>query len=199
MNRFLKYWRISGQGERHRAHVVAYADDLVILCRTRADEAMAWMKSAMNRLGLSVNEAKTALKDASRERFDFLGYRFGVHHQRKNGRRYLGASPSKKSLKRVREKIGDILAPTNVGAWTEVCDRLNRLLRGWSNYFSYGLTLAYRAVNWHVVQRTRHFLRRRHKVLPRGTRQFSDRAIFDTLGVVRLVPPRRVGVPYART
>jgi RNA-directed DNA polymerase len=158
------------------------------------------MKSVMNRLGLSVNEAKTTLKDASRERFDFLGYSFGVHHQRKNGRRYLGASPSKKSLKRVRAKVGEILTPTNVGAWPEVCDRLNRLLRGWSNYFSYGsLTLAYRAVNWHVAQRTRHFLRRRHKVLSRGTRQFSDEAIFDTFGVARLVPPRRVGVPHART
>src|SRR5437899_3647386 len=71
MNRFLKYWRVSGQGERLQAHVVAYADDLVILCRTRADEAMAWMKSVMTRLDLSVNEAKTSLKDASRERFDF--------------------------------------------------------------------------------------------------------------------------------
>src|SRR3982751_2349576 len=76
MNRFLKYWRVSGQGERLQAHVVAYADDLVILCRHQADEAMSWMRSAMTRLGLSVNEAKTTLKDAAQERFEFLGYSF---------------------------------------------------------------------------------------------------------------------------
>jgi RNA-directed DNA polymerase len=200
MNRFLKYWRVSGQGERLQAHVVAYADDLVILCRTRADEAMAWMKSVMTRLGLSVNEAKTSLKDASRERFEFLGYSFGLHYQRKNGRRYLGASPSKRSLQRVRDKVGGILVPGNTGAWPEVRDRLNRLLWGWSNYFSYGsLTLAYRAVNHHVAQRARHFLRRRHKVLSRGTGRFSDKAIFGEFGVAKLTPPPRAALPHAST
>jgi RNA-directed DNA polymerase len=200
MNRFLKYWRVSGQERRLQAHVVVYADDLVILSRTHAAEAMAWMKAVMTRLGLSVNEAKTSLKDATRERFDFLGYSFGLHYQRRNGRRYLGASPSKKSLQRVKDKVGDILAPSNVGAWPEVRDRLNYLLRGWSNYFSYGsLTLGYRVVNQHVAHCTRHFLRRRHKVLSRGTRQFSDQAIFDKFGVVHLTPPRRVGLPHART
>jgi RNA-directed DNA polymerase len=185
---------------RLQAHVVVYADDLVILSRSHAAEAMAWMKAVMIRLGLSVNEAKTSLKDATRERFDFLGYSFGLHYQRRNGRRYLGASPSKKSLQRVKDKVGDILVPSNVGAWPEVRDRLNYLLRGWSNYFSYGsLTLGYRVVNQHVAHCTRHFLRRRHKVLSRGTRQFSDQAIFDKFGVVRLTPPRRVGLPHART
>src|SRR6266699_1267560 len=45
MNRFLKYWRLTGRGDAFRAHVSAYADDFVILSRERATEAMAWTKT----------------------------------------------------------------------------------------------------------------------------------------------------------
>jgi RNA-directed DNA polymerase len=74
MNRFLKHWRLSGCGEVFRAHVVAYADDFVILSRGRAAEALTWTKEVMTKLGLTINESKTSLKDARREHFTFLGY-----------------------------------------------------------------------------------------------------------------------------
>ena len=68
-----------------------------------------------------------------------------------------------------------------------VRERLNALLRGWSSYFSYGTRLpAYRAVDNYVYQRVVHFLRRRHRVPTRGTRRFSDAAVFGELGVLRL-------------
>src|SRR6202007_1420321 len=138
MNRFLKYWRLTGRGEAFRAHVVAYADDFVILSRGRAAEALAWTKAVMTRLGLTINEAKTSLKNARQERFDFLGYSFGPHRYKANGKWYLSASPSKKSVQRLKTKIGDLLVPSNIDPWPEVCDKLNRSLRGWSNYFGYG-------------------------------------------------------------
>jgi hypothetical protein len=73
MNRFLN-WRLTKRGDAFRAHVVAYADDFVILSRGRAAEAVTWTKAVMTKLGLTLNEAKTSLKDARQERFDFLGY-----------------------------------------------------------------------------------------------------------------------------
>ncbi len=85
MNRFLKYWRLSGCGEAFRAHVVSYADDFVILSRGRAAEALAWTKAVMTKLGLTINEAKTSLRNARKERFDFLGYSFGPHWYKGNG------------------------------------------------------------------------------------------------------------------
>jgi hypothetical protein len=72
-------------------------DDFVILSRGHAAEALAWTKAVMTKLGLTINEAKTSLKDARKERFDFLGYSFGPHWFKKNGKWYLGASPSEKS------------------------------------------------------------------------------------------------------
>ena len=92
----------------------------------------------MTKLGLKLNEAKTSVKDARRESFDFLGYTLGPCHLPNGGRWYLGASPSKKSVQRIKTKVGELLRPGNKGAWPEVRTRLNSLLGGWSAYFSYG-------------------------------------------------------------
>jgi RNA-directed DNA polymerase len=159
----------------------------VILSRGRAAEALDWTRSVMTRIGLTLNEAKTSIRQARRERFDFLGYSFGLHRLRKNGQTYLGASPSKKSVSRLRQKVGDLLVRSNVAPWTEVRAHLNSMLRGWSNYFGYGTRLmAYRAVDHYVYDRVRSFLRRRHKVSSSGFTRFSDAVVFGKLGVLRL-------------
>jgi len=187
MNRLLKGWRNTKRGEQFRARVVNYADDFVILSRGKAAEALEWTRGVVTRLGLTLNEAKTSIRQARKESFHFLGYTFGPHRNRQNGHRYLGASPSTKAVARIRKKVGGLLVPGNVGAWPEVRDRLNQILRGWSAYFSYGTrTTAYRAVDNYVYERVRHFLRRRHKVSSRGTTRFSAQAVFGELGVLRL-------------
>ena len=187
MNRFLKYWRITGRATAFHARVIAYADDFVILSRGHAAEALAWTTATMARLGLAVNEAKTGVRQARHERFDFLGYTFGPHHYRKDGHWYLGASPSPKSVARLKDKVGTLLVPGNKGAWPEVRDRLNRLLRGWTAYFGHGTRMpAYRAIDNYVSERVRNFLVKRHKVAGRGTRRFPADVVFGELGVLRL-------------
>jgi len=79
MNRMLKGWRQTGRAEQFRARIVNYADDLVILSRGKAREALGWLRGALERLELTLNEKKTSLRNARRERFDFLGYTFGPH------------------------------------------------------------------------------------------------------------------------
>src|SRR5712671_2057273 len=187
MNRFLKYWRLTRRGEAFRAHVIAYADDFVILSRRCAAEALAWTKAVMTRLGLTLNEAKTSLKNARQERFDFLGYSFGPHRYKANGKWYLSASPSKKSMQRFKTKVGNLLVPGNNDPWPEVRDTLNRSLLGWSNYFCYGTCRsAFRGVDRYVYERVRDFLARRHKVAGRGTRRFSCDVVYGERGLLRL-------------
>jgi RNA-directed DNA polymerase len=196
MNRFLKHFRQSGAADAFRAHVVAYADDLVILSRGRAAEALTWMRDAMAKLGLTLNEAKTSVRDARKERFNFLGYSFGPHWFKKNGKWYLGASPSKKSMQRFKTKVGDRLVPANMKPWEDVRDELNSMLLGWSHYFSYGaIAGAYKHVDWHVYQRARDFLTRRHKVQGRGTNRFSCDVVYGELGLIRLERLPRSHVP----
>ncbi len=198
MNRFLKHWRMTGRGEAFRAHVVAYADDFVILSRGRAAEALAWTKAVMTKLGLTLNEAKTSLRNARQERFDFLGYSFGPHRYKTNGKWYLSASPSKKSMQRFKMTVGQLLVPGNSDPWPEVRDKLNTSLIGWSNYFCYGtLRSAFRAVDHYVYERVRDFLARRHKVAGRGTIRFSGDVVYGERGLLRLERLPRSASSYA--
>jgi RNA-directed DNA polymerase len=172
MNRMLKGWRQTGRGEQYRAAIVNYADDFVILSRGKAAEALEWTREVLGRLGLTLNEKKTSIRNARQERFNFLGYSFGPHYSRRTGRQYLGYSPSEKSLNRIKEKVGEHLRPNNVAPWEEVRDKLNQKLKGWKQYFKLGSPWqAFAEVDQHVEERVRHFLRRRHKVSTQGTRQ----------------------------
>jgi len=187
MNRLLKGWRKTKRGEQFDAHIVNFADDFVILSRRKAAEALNWTRQVVTRMGVTLNEAKTSIKQARQESFNFLGYTFGPHRYKKDGRWYLGASPSKRAVARIKEKVGNLLIPSNTGTWEEVRDRLNQILRGWSAYFSYGTrATAYGAVDNYVYESVRHFLRRRHQVHSRGTNRFSIPAVFGELGVLQL-------------
>src|SRR5450432_3123940 len=134
MNRMLKGWRQTRRGEEFRARMVNYADDFVNLSRGKAKEALEWTRGVLERLELTLNEKKTSIRNAREERFDFLGYTFGPHYSTRTGWEYLGYSPSKKSVTRIKEKVGDLLVPGNVAPWKEVSKRLNQTLGGWGTY-----------------------------------------------------------------
>jgi len=187
MNRFLKYWRLQEKGKQWRAYIVAYADDFVILSCGHAEQAREWTERVMRRIGLTLNEQKTSIRDARREEFDFLGYTFGTRHSVRSGKLYMAARPSKKSIQRLTTKVYDLLKPREKGSWSEVCARLNAQLRGWRQYFSYGtLARSYHIVNRYVERRVRNFLRQRHRHSTCGTRRFPSEFIFGEHGVIRL-------------
>ncbi len=191
MNRFLKYFKQQRKGEQLQAAVIAYADDFVILTRrspdqVRAVQAREWTEQVMTRIGLTLNEQKTSIRDAHTEEFHFLGYTFGPRYWWKTGQPYLAARPSKKSVQRLTARVHDLLARANIAPWEQVRNRLNATLRGWQNYFQYGsVSQAYRRVNRYVEQRVRQFLRRRHRTATCGTRQWPTELIFGDLGVHR--------------
>jgi RNA-directed DNA polymerase len=193
MNRFLKYWRLKGCEQEFKAKVIAYADDFVILSRGRAAQALGWTQSVMKKMGLTLNMDKTSLKNAGEEHFDFLGYTFGLMCLTQKGIWRMGAVPSKVSVKRVKAKVRRLLRPQEKGAWPEVRDRLNALLRGWCQYYGYGWTQpAYRGVERNVYNRVRHFLVQRHKMHSRGIRRFPSERIFGELGVLLPRPVKKI-------
>jgi len=83
---------------------------------------------------------------------------------------------------------------------TYVVVAVNRKLRGWSRYFSIGtLEPAYRTVDRYTEALFRQFLVRRHKVPERGNRPFSNRYLYEELGLVRLDDRRRMSRLHALT
>jgi RNA-directed DNA polymerase len=61
----------------------------------------------MTRLGLTLNDTKTKLKEARRESFDFLGYTFGPQRAWKDGRRYMGVRARSTSVWRAASAEGE--------------------------------------------------------------------------------------------
>ena len=106
MRRFVLRWKQLGLERRLGSRIVTYADDLVILCRRgKAEEALQWLHDIMAQLKLTVNEEKTRICRVPEGEFDFLGYTFGRLYQRQTGKAYMGYRPSKKSIRRMVEKI----------------------------------------------------------------------------------------------
>jgi RNA-directed DNA polymerase len=188
MRRFIAGWKALGHERRLDAHIVNYADDFVICCRGTADEAMATMRKMMSKLRLTVNETKTRLCRIPEETFDFLGYTIGRCWSPRTGKSYIGTKPSAKTVDGIKQEISD--QTSRKWLWTDVEDRvarLNRMLRGWSNYFYLGpVGASYRAVDRHARHRLRQWLRGKHKLKSRGTSRFPDQYLHDVLGLVRL-------------
>jgi len=159
MRRFILGWQTLGHQQRLRARIVNYADDFVICCRGRAEEAMRAMRDMMDRLKLTVNETKTRLCRVPDESFDFLGYTLGRCYSPKTGRAYIGSRPSKNKVNRLCREISELTS----GQWSKNVEDLvadiNRKLNGWANYFRLGqVNKAYGSVDYHVVRRRRQWL-----------------------------------------
>ena len=148
--------------------IVRYADDFVILARSWVDGFLQRVEGILEgRMGLTVNRGKTKVLDFREPHttLTFLGYDFRMVRDRLfgTGKRYLTFGPSKKSMKRVREKIHAITHARN-GLLTveKVVGRLNKLTKGWGAFYSVGYpSKAFHAVNGYALRRMARFLNRK--------------------------------------
>ena len=134
--------------------MVRYADDAVVLCRSReeAESALARMRAWVSANGLTLNPDKTHVGDCrvDGQGFEFLGYRFEA------GRRLV----RKKSLMALRDKVRARTPRNRGGSLESVIASLNPTLKGWYAYFKQAHRYTFSSVDGFVRRRLRAMLRK---------------------------------------
>lgn len=185
------------QGPARRADVklVRYADDFVAMAKQMGSETIEFIESRLEgKFQLEINREKTRVVDLREQgaSLNFLGYTFRYDRDLKGrAKRFLNVFPSKKAVQREREKLHEMTnshqcfkpIPALIG-------ELNRHLKGWANYFSFGYpTGAYWEIDWFVRGRLiRHLQRRSQRPYrpPKGEAWYTH---LQRLGLVCLARP----------
>ena len=139
------------QMSRAGYEVVRYADDFVVLSRTKeeADEARACAEKVLQAMGLKLHPEKTRVVDSRQEPFQFLGYVFAPK----------GRWPRKGSEQKLRDRIREKTPRSGGQSLRVVIIRLNRTLKGWYRYFRHCVANVFEAVDGFVRRRLRSILR----------------------------------------
>jgi len=174
------------------AKLVRYADDFVVLARYQGSRLIGFIEKKIESwLGLEINRDKTRVVKlgGAEESLDFLGYTFRYYDDLQ-GRpwRYLNVFPSAKALKRERVKLHEMTDHRQCfKPLPQLIEELNRHLKGWANYFSFGYPrVAFGEINTYVRYRLEQHLRRRSQRPFRPPKGASFHDHFKRLGLVYL-------------
>ena len=186
------FYGLEGPGRRADVKLVRYADDFVALAKQMESETIEFIESRLEgKFQLEINREKTRVVDLREAgaSLNFLGYTFRYDRdlQGRNGK-YLNVVPSKKAIQREREKLHEMTnsqqcfkpIPILIG-------ELNRHLKGWANYFSFGYpTSAYCEIERYVQGRLIQHLARRSQRPYRPRQGASWLRQLARLGLLRL-------------
>jgi hypothetical protein len=189
--------------ERGAGVLVRYADDVVVMCRTReeAERALVALRVVLSELGLTLKDAKTRIVELREggEGLDFLGF----HHRWVRGNtpksrhlRFLVRWPSRQAMAHARNRVRDLTARERLLlSVEEVVQDVNRFLRGWAGYFRYGNSAQFfDKISLYAVNRLSTFVANRYQRERRFgwwvvTRQSPNRlGLIDLNGII--IPPR---------
>jgi RNA-directed DNA polymerase len=184
--------------------LVRYADDLLVVCRSRAraEEARRRVAEILATLGLVLHPDKTRIVRLTRghEGVDFLGFHLRtVESWRWRGHYYLQRWSSNRAMAAIRAKIREATDRRSVGlSMEQVVAGLNRVLRGWGAYFRYGNSARkFTVIDSYVHERLAIFASTKHGLVGRNWQRRFTWAWCSRLGVYRLHGTVRYGAAHA--
>jgi len=130
-----KYWRsrvkktFSVKHNRHKVHVVRFADDFIVTASDRESllEIKEMIVTFLGQRGLKLSEEKTVITHID-DGFDFLGWNF---------RKFKGKliiKPSHKSMSKITKKLSGIVKENHASKQETLIRKLNEVIVGWANY-----------------------------------------------------------------
>jgi RNA-directed DNA polymerase len=186
------FQRGDGPAQWARAKLIRYADDFVVMARYISPPLRNWIEGKLEGwLDLQINREKTRIVDLKQpgQSLEFLGYTFRYDRdQYGRPQRYWNLEPSRKAMEREREALRGLINPRQSHTpMPELIGRVNRQMRGWSNYFKLGYPRkAFRELNHFVRYRLGRHLQRRSQRGWRARAGVSLYAHLDHLGLVAL-------------
>ena len=185
-----------GRGGEKRAHLVRYADDLVLLSRTEglARESLRELCTLLEPLGLRLNEDKSRLVHA-RDGFEFLGFHVRWVPSDRTGRMFPLWRPRKAAVQRIKARLKQRAKSVPLGAVAgELIRVMNMTLDGWSGYFRYSnATPDFIKVDRFARAQVRIWLCRKHRYRDQGWHRYDGLFLHRTLGLRCLVRDVRSG------
>jgi group II intron reverse transcriptase/maturase len=167
LHRLDRQWQTRGHGVLCR-----YADDLVVMCKTRSEAvaALASLRALLAELGLEPKAAKTRIVHLVEggEGLDFLGFQHRWVRARDPRQRhvaFLARWPSRQAMQRARDRVRELTARDRL-RWPveQIVQDLNRFLRGWAGYFRYGnSTVQFDEITRHADTRLALWVAKRHQ------------------------------------
>ena len=184
------YWKQKEMFERYGAKIVRYADDFVILCKNpfNHNQILNEVKVLLDSLELKLNPQKTSVVDTGQESFDFLGFTFTTKVNPKSGKRFPLIVPSVKAEAKFKAKIKSLTGRNMLPHKSEdIISKVNRVARGWKNYFFYGnCSKSMQKMDHYLQSRMRIFLRRKHRVQSIGYKRFPSEFLHHKLGLYKI-------------
>jgi hypothetical protein len=168
--------------------LIRYADDFVVLCQGNTERVLKGIKTVLRGLELNLNEDKTRVIDAKRQKFQFLGFTLEVKRNPKTGRMFPLITPSKEAMTEIKAGIKALTCRNTLRLPKEVViKKLNELVRGWTGYFYYGnCSRDLTKLKEFLDERVRIYLRRKHAKKNRGYKDYPYRYLYDHLGLYKI-------------
>lgn len=177
-----KYWK----GKETKSEIIRYADDFILLLNKKEEQKYEnFLKYIEEDLNLKLNREKTK-EENIKEGVNFLGFTMKKKTS-KNKKEYLSVEPNKEAIKKVKGKVKLIIDKSHGTKTEEVIAMVNRVTRGWQQYYdNIGMGKTRNKVKNYVELRVMKMISKRNKRRKILWKLFQENKIYEKFGLHKM-------------